>query len=424
MYKRKFDNIILFLSIVVISGASIIEDSNYSMLLFNAILFVLTKKERLLNPKIWGFIGITIIINFLTIFIFSTQTELLRIINFILSPILFSFLLLTYFGLSFWEKLEIIVYKLSILSLIIYPLNVLFPNFFSSMWDVFRHLTSSMFKDYHYWTSLFYVHCIDLTHSTIYEARNSGFMWEPGAFSYILILMISFNLIKSNVNFRDRKFIIYSIALLTTFSTSGYIAYFVIILTAIISKYKSVFVYVVAFFLIVGALIIYQNVDFLGSKIDGYFGSYERDYTNFVTEGFNAAKLDRFLFFKYQLIEVLNYPFGYGVFRPTDIESMWNFVGVNGLSDLLFTFGFPVFIFMQFYTYSFFKVFYKNKFNLMIIGIYAANLISLFSNPLARSPITFLIFFTPFIFSKKDYLIYEYFRNINLPISRGFSSNK
>ncbi|MEG2599617.1 MAG: hypothetical protein RSA66_09100 [Muribaculaceae bacterium] len=300
----------------------------------------------------------------------------------------------------------------------------MFPSLFSSLFDVFKYITSDMYDGYHYWTSLVYVHCADITQSTILFARNSGFMWEPGAFAYVLILMISINLIRNGANLTSKRVIVYIIALITTFSTSGYLALFAILLFTLIGKGRSVFAYIVLSLLVVGAVLLYSNASFLGEEIDGYLVSYDRDYTDYTTDGFNAPKLDRFLFFKYQFEEIFKYPFGYGVYRPTDINSMWDFVGVNGFSDLFFIHGIPMALFVLAFIFKFFKLLNKNRFSIMLVGIFGAVLIMIFSNPFGRSPLIYLMFLTPLVISDKAFKIYEYIRNLHLFVPTRTSSNK
>ena len=55
------------------------------------------------------------------------------------------------------------------------------------------------------------------------EFRNSGFMWEPGAFAAMLLFPIYIQLQTNNYKI-NRKLIILVIALLTTLSTMGYLA--------------------------------------------------------------------------------------------------------------------------------------------------------------------------------------------------------
>jgi hypothetical protein len=69
--------------------------------------------------------------------------------------------------------------------------------------------------------------------------RNSGPFWEPGAFAVYICLSLSFSLIigRSLLSFPS---LIQILALMTTFSTSGYVIFFFIVLTGLYAKVKQV----------------------------------------------------------------------------------------------------------------------------------------------------------------------------------------
>lgn len=415
-------DVIIFIIIVIISSASIITDSNYMMMILTLLLFILVKKDRVVKPIIFILVGGIIAINLITMVLFETQIELLRIINFIISPVLLSYFIVLYFGVSFWNKFESIVFKLTCLSLVLFLLDILFPNIFYSLSSVFKYITSDSFKQEHYWTSFFYVHCCDTRN--ILDIRNAGFMWEPGAFAFILILCISINWLRYGVSYKSKRFIIYSIALISTFSTSGYLAYAILFVSSFFSERRNILAYLLLLFLIFGALQLYSEVDFLGAEISRYIDALELDYTDYTTEGFSATKLNRFMYAKYQLIEIFKHPFGYGIFRATDIKSMWDFVGVNGLTDMLFMYGIPMFALIMYVIFNFFKTIGRNKITPIVIGSFAAVLIMIFSNPVSHNPIVYIIIFTPLLISSKTFKIYEYLSNINISIPRRISPNK
>jgi len=58
--------------------------------------------------------------------------------------------------------------------------------------------------------------------------RSSGIFWEPGAFAIYLSIALLFQLFYLNTNIK--KVILYGICLFTTFSTTGYITFFIMII--------------------------------------------------------------------------------------------------------------------------------------------------------------------------------------------------
>lgn len=421
--RADIDTLIMFLILVVISSASVITDSNYSIMLVTIVLFLLVKKDRVIRPSILVILGIIVAINLSTMVVFSTKLELLRVINFICSPILLSYFTVLYFGVSFWRKFENLVYFLTILSLIIYPLDLLFPSVFNGLAVVFKYLTSEKFAGLeYYWSSLVYVHNANAVE--IVGFRNSGFMWESGAFAFILVVCIAVNWLVNGVKFTNKRFVIYSIALLTTASTAGYLAYLALLAGAIFNERRNILVYISLIPLTFLIIYIYNTSTFLGEKILAYYGSVEVDYVDFITEEFNAPKLNRFMYMKYQFIEVMKYPWGFGIFNSTDIKSIWNYVGVGGVADMIFMYGIPLFIVIQWYILKFFKVIGKGKIKPLTIGSYIALLIMMFSNPISRNIIVYIILFTPIIISYKTFNLYEHLCNLNLSISRRISPHK
>ena len=101
--------------------------------------------------------------------------------------------------------------------------------------------------------------------------RNCGMFWEPGAFQGYIMLAFLFYIddYKSLWKTHKLKCIILSLALLTTFSTTGYIVYLFyiayIIFTSKISFYIKTCVASIMFIFCIYA---YYNFDFLGEKIE------------------------------------------------------------------------------------------------------------------------------------------------------------
>ena len=98
-------------------------------------------------------------------------------------------------------------------------------------------------------------------------SRNAGFRSEPGAFAVFIILGIVINYVR-NIHLFDKRNIVYYIALLSTFSTAGYLALAAVGLLLI--KQKSVRIVGILLFPILayGALYAYGNLNFMKSKIN------------------------------------------------------------------------------------------------------------------------------------------------------------
>lgn len=104
-------------------------------------------------------------------------------------------------------------------------------------------------------------------HHTIIP-RNSGPFWEGGAFAGFLMVALIFNFILSKNFFRNKKSIILTTALLTTLSTSGYLAFVILILFFVLKYTKHLLTKFVWIFSIVILFYIgYTQLIFLGAKI-------------------------------------------------------------------------------------------------------------------------------------------------------------
>lgn len=111
-------------------------------------------------------------------------------------------------------------------------------------------------------------------HALDVRNRNSGMFWEPGAFAGYLVLAILFLLANKN-NWSVKEMTVLTIALLTTQSTTGYLAFFIVLLLHAyqnnLIKDKHLRLLLVPILLVVfssGGYIIYQTVPFLQEKID------------------------------------------------------------------------------------------------------------------------------------------------------------
>jgi hypothetical protein len=115
--------------------------------------------------------------------------------------------------------------------------------------------------------------------------RNSGLYHEPGAFAYFLILAIGLNtIIKSS--FLNKKNIVLSAILLTTFSTAGYISFFLLLsFSTIKSNINIVFRLLVFPIFLFISIALYTQLDFMGDKMTQQFETELTDDTVFEDRG-------------------------------------------------------------------------------------------------------------------------------------------
>lgn len=103
--------------------------------------------------------------------------------------------------------------------------------------------------------------------SDVLGFRNLGFGQEPGFFASFIIIGMFFNLVVHNFKIRNSNFIIQTITLITTQSTTGYVAFGVIVLLIILNGAKSRVVAIAATVILLPTIL---ALPFMTEKITQY----------------------------------------------------------------------------------------------------------------------------------------------------------
>ncbi len=128
--------------------------------------------------------------------------------------------------------------------------------------------------------------------------RNSGMFWEPGAFACYICLAFLFYLgnIRTLIKFHKWKVLIILAALITTYSTTGYIVLFLLGIATIYLEYKRKYgPFVLPILLTFGLLAygIYENTDFLKEKMNQQAtAASQRDKGEFAPDRMSALLFD------------------------------------------------------------------------------------------------------------------------------------
>jgi len=408
--KQQFGRLYIIIVLVLIfyiGGSSFLFSR---LILFGIGSFLLALhflSGRSFNKKIVFLLFIWIVINMLSMIFLGSGFILYRIIIMTINLILLPYVLLKGTGAGFWKKFEQIIFMLTVISIPLYLLNIVFNEDFNKLTSFFEPVTNkSLAVNENYWSALIY---INATGDNYYGLiRNSGFMWEPGGFAMIIVYSIVFNWLTKGANL-NRRIIIYFIALITTFSTAGYFSMFLLI-SAYYIKRVSFFNIT---FLLASVAIFYlyiYKLDFISGKIDKYTVAYKEGNVN-VQSG-QEIKVNRFQGGYYALLKTLKYPLGYGLVSEKDFTDELEIYGTNGLGSLLTMWGIPAFIFLIYLFWQFLKVF--NLFNvnrLTLTFLFLALMVMFFSNPIARSVFIYLIIISPIAFEKNE--IEKYFLSGN-----------
>lgn len=205
-------------------------------------------------------------------------------------------------------------------------------------------------------------------------SRNSGMFWEPGAFAcYLIIGLASFlGEVRELLKIHLKKTITVLIALITTYSTTGYIALFILILVTLLFEYSRKNYYLAIGFTIVAVIIgiqVYRTSDFLEDKIDS-----QLDYAIELEGEFSPGRFGAFLF---DIHYIEKHPFvGNGMIDVTRYADHPALIGEhlghgNGFSNFIASMGIPSMLFYIFYILYFrkkFKISYLIIFILLLQG--------------------------------------------------------
>lgn len=169
-----------------------------------------------------------------------------------------------------------IMLVISSFSLVFYVIYSIFPFF-----DNINQVTLSYGKTF----SNFYIYISDTTESF---KRNQSLFWEPGAFQAYLNIAIAFELFSKSPNFKRLN--IFLLALITTFSTTGYIALLILIFAYAMFSNKVpngkwlkviLIVFIIAFILVVIKFASHPSNPFM--KIVHFYNEQEWDGSGDIT---------------------------------------------------------------------------------------------------------------------------------------------
>ncbi len=302
--------------------------------------------------------------------------------------ILFAFLVVRINKANFIPNFLKVMQFIALFSIIGYLLQLLAPKLLFGLGNILDIGLGEGFKK----RATFFIFNFSMQHSL----RNAGCMWEPGAYGAILNISLLLLSIPNYKFYSQKMYIIFVVAVLTTFSTDAYLGLAAIIFYTnikISNIYKKVFNFIIVIPLL---LIIFFNTEFLSDKI-------ANQYKEIDTQLYKANKYDKMILSRFASL-VIDFPvfikrplLGYGI----DLKE------VNGTylykeydQDIDRTYGgFTMLLYFGFfgiliYFGSLFNQFLKIS-NSLSYAFYSVvvMLILLYSNPLPYSPLLFSLFF-------------------------------
>lgn len=221
---------------------------------------------------------------------------------FLIYAIIIAYIHVQVFGKALFSLYEDILVKFAIISLPLWLFQVLLPGAAASVFHMFPEVKASSGGGNHVF--LLY-NWFDPAYSYISSERsirNSGPAFEPGIYSVFLCIGIFFNLLRNGITLKNNKnLIILLLALLTTFSTTGYPIAFITILIFYIKTHTFKNNFIAVFF---GAILMFFmfQLDFMGDKLSAKSNIEEINKEFYVLEEYYSQRgiegtrssLDRF----------------------------------------------------------------------------------------------------------------------------------
>jgi hypothetical protein len=174
-----------------------------------------------------------------------------------------AYLLVKTIGSRFTEYYVNTIYVLTLIGLAFYGMSLASPGFLSFLSAIPRALHSDPHNHEN-----FFIYTVQKVYTTsLHILRNSGPVYEAGMFAVTLILALIFNTVRRHTLF-NKKNSVFMAAILSTFSTAGYLALFCFLIFYFACEKdlfkKAIWVPLLLFI----SVFAYYNLSFMSKKIE------------------------------------------------------------------------------------------------------------------------------------------------------------
>lgn len=383
----------------MLSGVPYFSNASLFIPLFGLMLSVyIIRGIKLKYEILYILLGLTVVIIIQTVnFNFFSLPNIVGVYL----RILIAYLLVTLLGRKFIPYYINVIYVISVISLLFY-----FPIIFSSGIKNMLLALSGAFDGLNlsgYNEKTIIIYNINLYH--LDEFRNSGPFWEPGAFAGYLTLALVFLVVRNDVRDKKRAFVIL-FSILTTFSTTAFLAVFVLGFFVFYRRIKNPMYKAFAIFLAVGfSFFAFYQFDFLGAKIQSQIeratsgkDPYLED-TN--TQRFLSILRDMQDFKGHELFGRGAHPLTRYAYQMPERQ-----IRTVGLTDILVRVGILFFLIIMVYIYkSMSRIvdYYDTHVGIMGLGIFLTILVLLMSETYFVFPFFWCLMFLKLVHNKPNF---------------------
>ncbi len=359
-----------------------------------SVFLWLRRPVSFFHRSFWIVIGLfffwaTLVINYYD----SYKNEDLSYYFFLFYSIVIAYLHVQCLGKKFLPLYENVVVILAIISLVFWIWAVVYPT------------SASFFKQFEptrYGNNVYFIfNWMDPTKDQNYQGllRNSGFSWEPGRYSIILVLALLCNIARNGVKVFNFNTIILLIAIGSTLSTTGYTAAIILYIVSFVHhvSFKKSLLFFIFF---IPSIVMISRLGFMRDKIEEQI-QVETDlhqleksfkYNNETTdEGEYVGSLNRFSAIYFEWENMKEHPLlGYGR-NPTNSyfykNVSTNFVLTGGLVKILsqhgVIFGIIIYLMLLFSSFTLSRDFDElSPFALFLTFILFSVSYSIFTTPI------------------------------------------
>lgn len=387
---------LLLIILVSAKGASFLSINyfRWALLIFSGFMYFRSKRN--IDLHIVAILFFWFIINLLSFIYNQTEFSMKQMRN-VMITIMTSYFLLKIAGPSLLIRLEKVIFILSIITVPFYIVQLAFPQVLVSFAPFLNFMTSAEQKVFNGWYIFFYMFSGYGLH-----IRNCGFMWEPGAFAFMLILAILIHFHNNGIKL-DFIVIFYLLLIASTLSTMGYVVGLLLIATVLVMEKKPLHLII----LLLGAILLLPKIielEFVLPEIQEYIGLEDQVTGRSSELSGGYLRVTRWGMLLISIKQSLKWPLGYGMVIPKEIAHRYKemILGVGTISYVLLRWGW---IGLYYLVLSLNKVVNNlfSKFNLVTKIILLASLLLAFaSNPLENEPILYCLVFYPHFFRSTD----------------------